>query len=632
MLFTVAGAAGSGGRTIRDQGCNFSRWTCSKASRTRCSCSPGSKIVSRRLSPFCPSPPSGCSSRSPWWRSGPGPGHGPGFLGWQDAAAASASVRRPRWRWSSTTGSSTKHSGRRRLIQERDFGSPIGVVALSHYATWSHCIDLVLLLGGQAEPDHRATGRAGSKPSQVRRGGRPGSVFPPRLGCRRDHPRDQRRRLGVSPVRADRRVRAWPHPPPRPRPGHGGLGPCRSGVHEVFRPSRETSRWDKYDASFDKSVAAYLDSIRMGEPPPVAGSGRPPRAPIRSEPAPIDSERRPGGCRRDVPHRPGHLGELDAPHRCLWSRPVDVGDRTRGGHRCLHAGAIRGRRRAARRFSRSWRQLVDTAHIYGFGKSEMTLGRWFEETGRRDEVFLVTKGCHPVVDPDDMFARPWLPRVTPQAIRADLDESLRRLRTDRVDLYLLHRGRGIGRVRAAPRGPQPRTGAGSDPRVRRIELDACDESTRPTVRQRPWPRRFRRLVPESEPGPTDPDVLPGHPVRRRLDPGVASGPAISLCSPGPHSQSVSPAAGSVRRTGPSMMSPGSTSPTTTWIDFVGRRSLPPPRRDSSARDRPCLCPRSAVPVTALVGPSTVPHLEDSLHALDVRLTPEELRHLDLKSS
>jgi hypothetical protein len=34
------------------------------------------------------------------------------------------------------------------------------------------------------------------------------------------------------------------------------------GTHEVFRPSRETSRWDKYDASFDKSIAAYLDSVR----------------------------------------------------------------------------------------------------------------------------------------------------------------------------------------------------------------------------------------------------------------------------------------------------------------------------------------------------------------------------------
>ena len=38
------------------------------------------------------------------------------------------------------------------------------------------------------------------------------------------------------------------------------------------------------------------------------------------------------------------------------------------------------------------------------------------------------------------------------------------------------------------------------------------------------------------------------------------------------------------------------------------------------------------PVTALVGPSTVPHLGDSLKALDLRLTPEELSYLDLGST
>ncbi len=31
------------------------------------------------------------------------------------------------------------------------------------------------------------------------------------------------------------------------------------------------SRWDQYHASFHKSLAAYLDSIRQGEPPPVPG-------------------------------------------------------------------------------------------------------------------------------------------------------------------------------------------------------------------------------------------------------------------------------------------------------------------------------------------------------------------------
>jgi aryl-alcohol dehydrogenase-like predicted oxidoreductase len=81
---------------------------------------------------------------------------------------------------------------------------------------------------------------------------------------------------------------------------------------------------------------------------------------------------------------------------------------------------------------------VDTAHIYGFGESERSLGRWLELSGRRDEIVLITKGCHPDVDPDPP-GKAWASRVTPEAIHSDLSESLERLGTDHVDLYLLHR-------------------------------------------------------------------------------------------------------------------------------------------------------------------------------------------------
>jgi 1-deoxyxylulose-5-phosphate synthase len=79
---------------------------------------------------------------------------------------------------------------------------------------------------------------------------------------------------------------------------------------------------------------------------------------------------------------------------------------------------------------------IDTAHIYGFGESERALGRWLELSGRRDEIVLITKGCHPHVDEAGQFGPP---RVTAEAIHADLGESLERLGTDHVDLYLLHR-------------------------------------------------------------------------------------------------------------------------------------------------------------------------------------------------
>jgi len=82
---------------------------------------------------------------------------------------------------------------------------------------------------------------------------------------------------------------------------------------------------------------------------------------------------------------------------------------------------------------------IDTAHIYGFGDSEKTLGRWIYEVGRRNELVLITKGCHPAVNREDVFGSPWVSRFTPEAMQTDLSESLERLHTDYVDLYLLHR-------------------------------------------------------------------------------------------------------------------------------------------------------------------------------------------------
>ena len=72
----------------------------------------------------------------------------------------------------------------------------------------------------------------------------------------------------------------------------------------------------------------------------------------------------------------------------------------------------------------------DTAHGYGGGECERVLGQWVEARGLRDQVVIITKGAHHNQDRQ---------RVTPYDITADLHDSLARLRTDYVDLYLLHR-------------------------------------------------------------------------------------------------------------------------------------------------------------------------------------------------
>ena len=83
-------------------------------------------------------------------------------------------------------------------------------------------------------------------------------------------------------------------------------------------------------------------------------------------------------------------------------------------------------------------EIVDTAHVYSYWapgervRSETVIGEWLAARRRRDDFFLVTKGAHPV--PGNPA-----PRLDPASIRADVEQSLKRLGTDRIDLYLLHR-------------------------------------------------------------------------------------------------------------------------------------------------------------------------------------------------
>ena len=72
----------------------------------------------------------------------------------------------------------------------------------------------------------------------------------------------------------------------------------------------------------------------------------------------------------------------------------------------------------------------DTARVYG--ASEQTFGKWMEEYHTRDKVVIVSKCGHP-----DLGT--WEKRVDEKEMRRDLEASLDALRTDHIDIYLLHR-------------------------------------------------------------------------------------------------------------------------------------------------------------------------------------------------
>jgi aryl-alcohol dehydrogenase-like predicted oxidoreductase len=126
--------------------------------------------------------------------------------------------------------------------------------------------------------------------------------------------------------------------------------------------------------------------------------------------------------------RLGNTG-LEVSKLCLGC--MSYGDPARGGHpwslpedqstpfleKALNAGV----------------NFFDTANVYSDGSSEEILGSALLKKVRRDEVVIATKVC------GQMRPGPNGRGLSRKAILAEIDDSLRRLGTDYVDLYIIHR-------------------------------------------------------------------------------------------------------------------------------------------------------------------------------------------------
>ena len=74
--------------------------------------------------------------------------------------------------------------------------------------------------------------------------------------------------------------------------------------------------------------------------------------------------------------------------------------------------------------------VFDTANCYG--NSESNIGAWMQRRGLRDKVVVLDKGCNPrMVGSTDV--------MSPQLLYDQTAESCRRLQTDYLDMYVLHR-------------------------------------------------------------------------------------------------------------------------------------------------------------------------------------------------
>ncbi|MDQ1195643.1 aldo/keto reductase [Agrobacterium sp. SORGH_AS 787] len=261
--------------------------------------------------------------------------------------------------------------------------------------------------------------------------------------------------------------------------------------------------------------------------------------------------------------------------------------------------------------------LFDTAFVYGGGKTEAVFGDW--HTSRnvpREEIVLIGKGAHS-------------PLCYPDVIAKQLDESLNRLKTDYVDIYFMHRDN-------------------TDVPVGEF-VDAMDAEVKRG--------RIRGIFGGS------------NWTRRRMDEAIAYAEKTGKTAPGALSNNFSLA---------EMLDPiwagcvaASDEP---WKEWAKERQIPNfawssqgrgfftdragrdkrddeeivrvwySERNFERRDRAIELAKQLgrhpihialayviaqpFPVIPLIGPRTIAELEDSLSALDIKLTPEQVRWLE----
>lgn len=95
----------------------------------------------------------------------------------------------------------------------------------------------------------------------------------------------------------------------------------------------------------------------------------------------------------------------------------------------LVLGTLGNRDKAFMMFDDFFRQggnCFDTAYIYGGGKSDKNLGEWIKARSVGNQVVILGKGAH-------------TPHCNPQALSKQLLESLERLQANTIDIYMMHR-------------------------------------------------------------------------------------------------------------------------------------------------------------------------------------------------
>ncbi|WP_045513137.1 aldo/keto reductase [Bacillus amyloliquefaciens] len=111
--------------------------------------------------------------------------------------------------------------------------------------------------------------------------------------------------------------------------------------------------------------------------------------------------------------------------------PIGLGTNAVGGHNLYPNLNEETGKELVREAIKSGVTMLDTAYIYGVGRSEELIGEVLKEFNRED-VFIATKAAHRKEGDDFVFDN------SPAFLKQSVEDSLKRLQTDYIDLFYIH--------------------------------------------------------------------------------------------------------------------------------------------------------------------------------------------------
>ncbi len=116
----------------------------------------------------------------------------------------------------------------------------------------------------------------------------------------------------------------------------------------------------------------------------------------------------------------------------LYVNPIGLGTNAVGGHNLYPNLDEEAGKELVRIALKSGINFLDTAYIYGPERSEQLVGEVIRESENRSDIVLATKGAHKITETGIVFDN------SPTFLRQTVEDSLKRLQTDYIDLFYIH--------------------------------------------------------------------------------------------------------------------------------------------------------------------------------------------------